>query len=31
LVTDMVLADLQLVKKDEYLKKGGFSTPNYFE
>ncbi|SDI34127.1 GDP-mannose 4,6-dehydratase [Mucilaginibacter sp. P25] len=31
LVTDMVLADLQLVKKDEYLKKGGFNTPNYFE
>ncbi len=31
LVTDMVLADLQLVKKDEYLKKGGFSTLNYFE
>jgi GDPmannose 4,6-dehydratase len=31
LVTDMVLADLHLVKKDEYLKKGGFNTPNYFE
>ncbi|UOE48593.1 GDP-mannose 4,6-dehydratase [Mucilaginibacter sp. SMC90] len=31
LVTDMVLSDLQLVKKDEYLKKGGFNTLNYFE
>jgi GDPmannose 4,6-dehydratase len=31
LVTDMVIADLHLVKKDEYLKKGGFNTLNYFE
>ncbi|QEM12275.1 GDP-mannose 4,6-dehydratase [Mucilaginibacter rubeus] len=31
LVTDMVLADLHLVKKDEYLRKGGFNTLNYFE
>src|SRR5246127_3572621 len=31
LVKDMVHADLQLVKKDDYLKKGGFSTLNYFE
>jgi len=31
LVTDMVLSDLHLVKKDEYLKKGGFKTLNYFE
>lgn len=31
LVTDMILADLHLVKKDEYLKKGGFNTLNYFE
>jgi GDPmannose 4,6-dehydratase len=31
LVTDMVQADLHLVKKDEYLKKGGFNTLNYFE
>ncbi|MFC0518001.1 GDP-mannose 4,6-dehydratase [Mucilaginibacter angelicae] len=31
LVTDMVLSDLHLVKKDEYLKKGGFNTLNYFE
>ncbi|MDN5287341.1 MAG: GDP-mannose 4,6-dehydratase [Mucilaginibacter sp.] len=31
LVADMVQSDLQLVKKDEYLKKGGFKTLNYFE
>jgi GDPmannose 4,6-dehydratase len=31
LVKDMVQGDLQLVKKDEYLKKGGFKTLNYFE
>jgi GDPmannose 4,6-dehydratase len=31
LVNDMVLSDLHLVKKDDYLKKGGFSTLNYFE
>jgi GDPmannose 4,6-dehydratase len=31
LVTDMVKSDLHLVKKDEYLKKGGFNTLNYFE
>lgn len=31
LVTDMVKSDLHLVKKDEYLKKGGFTTLNYFE
>jgi len=31
LVSDMMQADLHLVKKDEYLKKGGFSTLNYFE
>ncbi|MEZ2337024.1 GDP-mannose 4,6-dehydratase [Mucilaginibacter sp. RCC_168] len=31
LVTDMVLPDLHLVKKDDYLKKGGFKTLNYFE
>ena len=31
LVKDMVHADLQLVKKDDYLKKGGFKTLNYFE
>ena len=31
LVSDMVQSDLQLVKKDDYLKKGGFKTLNYFE
>ncbi|MGN6395459.1 MAG: GDP-mannose 4,6-dehydratase [Mucilaginibacter sp.] len=31
LVNDMVLSDLHLVKKDDYLKKGGFETLNYFE
>ncbi len=31
LVKDMVLSDLDLMKKDEYLKKGGFETLNYFE
>ncbi len=31
LVEDMVHADLRLVKKDDYLKKGGFKTLNYFE
>lgn len=31
LVTDMMKSDLHLIKKDEYLKKGGFTTLNYFE
>ena len=31
LVTEMVLADLQLMKKDEHLKNGGYQTLNYFE
>ena len=31
LVNDMIISDLQLVKKDDYLKKGGFKTLNYFE
>ncbi|PWK76512.1 GDPmannose 4,6-dehydratase [Mucilaginibacter oryzae] len=31
LVADMMQADLQRVKKDEYLKKSGFNTLNYFE
>jgi GDPmannose 4,6-dehydratase len=31
LVSDMVESDLHLVKKDDYLKKGGFKTLNYFE
>jgi GDPmannose 4,6-dehydratase len=31
LVTDMVQSDLHLAKKDDYMKKGGFKTLNYFE
>ncbi|SDS00030.1 GDPmannose 4,6-dehydratase [Mucilaginibacter mallensis] len=31
LVSDMMQSDLHLVKKDDYLKKGGFQTLNYFE
>ncbi|HEY8782765.1 MAG TPA: GDP-mannose 4,6-dehydratase [Mucilaginibacter sp.] len=31
LVSDMVQSDLHLMKKDDYLKKGGFKTLNYFE
>ena len=31
LVTDMVTADLTLAKKDEHLRKGGYTTLNYFE
>jgi GDPmannose 4,6-dehydratase len=31
LVTEMIQSDLHEVKKDDYLKKGGFKTLNYFE
>ena len=31
LVREMVSSDLQLMKKDEYLKQGGFDVLNYFE
>ncbi len=31
LVSDMMQSDLHLVKKDDYLKKGGYQTLNYFE
>lgn len=31
LVKDMISSDLNLVKKDEYLKLAGFKTLNYFE
>lgn len=31
LVKDMVQSDLQLMRKEDYLKKGGYDTPNYFE
>ena len=31
LVKDMMSSDLKLMKKDQYLKKGGYETLNYFE
>lgn len=31
LVVDMMDSDLELMKKDQYLKKGGYSTLEYFE
>lgn len=31
LIADMVSSDLQLMRKEEYLRKGGFNTLNYFE
>ncbi|MBM3399599.1 MAG: GDP-mannose 4,6-dehydratase [Bacteroidetes bacterium] len=31
LVKDMMQSDLQLMKKEDYLRKGGFHTRNYFE
>jgi GDPmannose 4,6-dehydratase len=31
LVKEMILSDLHLRKRDEYLKDGGFATLNYFE
>ena len=31
LVKEMILSDLHLMKKDEYLKDGGFTILNYFE
>ena len=31
LVSDMIQSDLHQVKKDDYLKRGGFQTLNYFE
>jgi len=31
LVKDMILSDLNLMKKDQYLKEGGFKSMNYFE
>ncbi len=31
LVKDMVSSDLQLMRKEEYLRKGGFNSMNYFE
>jgi GDPmannose 4,6-dehydratase len=31
LVKDMMQSDLKLMKKDQYLKKGGYHTNNYYE
>lgn len=31
LVKDMVTSDLKLMRKEDYLKKGGYDTLNYFE
>ena len=31
LVSEMVLSDFKLMQKEEYLKRGGFDTLNYFE
>ena len=31
LVDDMMNADLKLMKKEKYLKDGGYKTLNYFE
>ncbi|MFS4416362.1 GDP-mannose 4,6-dehydratase [Maribacter sp. 2307ULW6-5] len=31
LVEDMVMSDLKLMKKDQYLNRGGYQTMNYFE
>jgi GDPmannose 4,6-dehydratase len=31
LVQDMMQSDLHLMKKDQYLKEGGYTTLNYFE
>lgn len=31
LVKDMMQSDIQLMKKNQYLKKGGYETLNYFE
>jgi GDPmannose 4,6-dehydratase len=31
LVKDMMQSDLKLMKKDQYLKEGGYETLNFFE
>ena len=31
LIEDMIISDVKLMKKDAYLKKGGYETLNYFE
>jgi GDPmannose 4,6-dehydratase len=30
-VSEMVISDLKLMRKEEHLKAGGFDTLNYFE
>ena len=31
LITEMMASDIQLMKKDMYLRDGGYNTLNYFE
>ena len=31
IVTDMMQSDVKLMKRDTYLKQGGFETKNYYE
>ncbi|MFA5299898.1 MAG: GDP-mannose 4,6-dehydratase, partial [Lutibacter sp.] len=31
LIKEMMQSDLKLMKKDQYLKDGGYTTLNYFE
>lgn len=31
LITDMIVSDINLMQKDAYLKKGGYTASNYFE
>ena len=31
LIKDMMMSDIKLFKRDDFLKKGGFTTLNYFE
>ena len=31
LISEMVLSDIKLMKKDAYLREGGYRTLNYFE
>jgi GDPmannose 4,6-dehydratase len=31
LISDMILSDIKLMKKDDYLQQGGYRTLNYFE
>jgi len=31
LINDMIIADLELMKKESHIRKGGYKTFNYFE